>query len=110
MATTFNQVISDARVDLNDVSGIRYSGTDMLRFANDGIREVKKTRPDLFFGSYSSALSSYVGADNLPIDDLYVTFVKDYIVFRAGMREDEETSAARSAAFFQRFKNGLMTA
>lgn len=110
MATTFNQVISDARVDLNDVAGTRYSGADMLRFANDGIREVKKVRPDLFFGSYTTALSTYVGTDNVPIDDLYVTFVKDYVVFRAGMREDEENSAARATAFFQRFKNGLMTA
>jgi len=110
MATTFNQVISDARVDLNDVAGTRYSGADMLRFANDGIREVKKVRPDLFFGSYTASLSTYLGTDNIPIDDLYVTFVKDYVVFRAGLREDEENSAVRATAFFQRFKNGLMTA
>jgi len=31
-------------------------------------------------------------------------------VFRAGLREDEENSAVRATAFFQRFKNGLMTA
>jgi ABC-type transporter Mla subunit MlaD len=110
MPTTFNQIISDARVDLNDVAATRYSAADMLRFANDGIREVKKVRPDLFFGAYTTALSTYLGTDNIPLDDLYVTFMKDYIVFRAGMREDEENSAARATAFFQRFKSGLMTA
>lgn len=110
MPTTFNQVVSDARVDLNDAAATRYTSADLLRFANDGIREVKKVRPDLFFNSYGTALTTYVGTDNVPFDELYVPFLKDYLIFRAGMREDEENSAARSAAFFGRFKNGLMTA
>lgn len=110
MATLFSQVISDVRVDLNDASGVRYTDAQLIGYANDGIREIKKSRPDLFFGSYSTALSAYTSSDNVPVDDLYVAFLKDYVAFRAGMRDDEENSAARSAAFFNRFKNGLMAA
>lgn len=110
MATLFSKVITDARVDINDESSERYTDPQLMSFANDGVREVKKVRPDLFFGSYSSALSTYTSAQNIPFDDLYVQFLKDYIVFRANMRDDEENSAARSAAFFARFKNGLVAA
>ena len=110
MATLFSKIISDAQVDLNDATGTRYTAAQLIAYANDGVREVKKVRPDLFFGSYSTALSTYITSDNVPFDDLYVGFLKDYVVFRAGLRDDEENSAARSAAFFNRFKNGLQAA
>jgi hypothetical protein len=110
MATLFSKVLTDVRVDLNDAAGVRYTDAQLIGYANDGIREIKKARPDLFFGSYTTALSTYASSDNVPIDDLYVGFLKDYVAFRAGMRDDEENSAARSAAFFNRFKNGLMAA
>lgn len=110
MTTLFSKLISDARVDLNDAAGVRYTDSQLIGYANDGMREIKKVRPDLFFGSYGTALSTYVASDNVPFDDLYVSFLKDYIAFRAGLRDDEENSAVRSAAFFNRFKSGLMTA
>jgi hypothetical protein len=110
MATLFSKVISDSRVDLNDTGSTRYTDAQLIGYANDGVREIKKARPDLFFGSYSSALSTYVSTDNVPFDDLYVAFLKDYVTFRAGLRDDEENSAQRSVAFFNRFKGGLQSA
>jgi len=109
MPTLFSTVITNSRVDLNDVAGTRYTDSQLIGFANDGIREIKKVRPDLFFNTYATALSTFVSNDNVPIDDIYVQFLKDYIVFRAGLREDEDNSINRAAAFFARFKNGLIT-
>lgn len=111
MPTTFSQILSSARVVLNDTDTVkRYTDAQLLEYANDGIREIKKIRPDLFFGKYATALSTYVSTDNVPVDDLYVQFLKDYVIFRSGLREDEESSAQRSIAFFNRFKTSLISA
>lgn len=110
MSTLFSKVVSDARVDLNDEGSVRFTDAQMISYANDGVREIKKVRPDLFFGSYSTALSTYTISDNVPVNDLYVQFLKDYIVFRCGMREDETNSVQRTAGFYARFTNGLKAA
>lgn len=107
--TTFNQLISSARVVLNDTSGTRYTDAQMVEYANDGLTEIYRIRPDLRFGSYTTAVGTYVGTDTVPIADTYAMFLKDYLVFRGGLREDEQSSDIRSTAFFSRFRNGLVS-
>lgn len=106
--TTFSQLISSARVVLNDAAGTRYTDPQLIEYANDGLKEIYRIRPDFRFGTYTTAVSTYTSSDSVPISDTYSMFLKDYIVFRAGLREDEQSSDIRSTAFYARFKNGLI--
>jgi hypothetical protein len=80
----------------------------MIEYANDGLKEIYRIRPDLLLGKYTTALATYVGTDDVPISDTFAMFLKDYLVFRGGLREDEQSSDMRSTAFYARFKNGLI--
>jgi len=82
----------------------------MVEYANDALRELKIMRPDWFLGSYSSAPVTYVAGNTLPIPDQYSVFVKDYLVFRANTRDEEQTSEARASAFLSRFRSGVKAA
>lgn len=106
--TTFNQLISSSRVVLNDAAGVRYTDSQMIEYANDGLKEIYRIRPDLLLGKYTTSLATYVGTDDVPISDTFAMFLKDYLVFRGGLREDEQSSDMRSTAFYARFKNGLI--
>lgn len=106
--TTFSQLISSARVVLNDAAGTRYTDSQMIEYANDGLIEIYRIRPDLRLGNYTTSLSSFTSSDTVPISDTYSMFLKDYLVFRGGLREDEQSSDIRSTAFYARFKNGLI--
>lgn len=107
--TTFNQLISSARVVLNDTAGTRYIDSQMIEYANDGLLELYRIRPDLRLGKYSIPVAAVVAADTVPVSDNYAMYLKDYLVFRAGIREDEQSSDIRSTAFYSRFKAGLLS-
>jgi len=104
VAYTIQQVVDRARGPLNDAAGTRYSDTDLLRYVNDCVMQLRRRRPDLFFGRYSALPGDKVISDALPIADEYMPAVVDYVIARAETRDDEQALQARAALFFQLFE------
>ena len=96
---TFQSVIDDARVFLKDSDKNRYTDANLLTYANDVVRECKRIRPDFFLGSYSSVLATFILGDTVPIPIEYHQFLKDFIIGRAEMVDDEYANESRAVAF-----------
>jgi len=104
----FSSIISSAQVFLQDTAGTRYTSSQLMEYANEAVAEAKRIRPDLFFGSYNTPLSTYTTSSTVPLPVEYEAYLKDYIVSRAEMRDDEASNDVRSLAMMQRFRTGLL--
>jgi hypothetical protein len=107
--STLQVIIDDARVLLNDSDKNRYADALLLRYANEALGEARRIRPDLFLGTFSSALSTYILGDSSPLTLEYEPYIKDYIVARSNSQDDEYSIDGRASAFMQRYKTGLMS-
>ena len=101
--TTFATIISEARTFLQDTDTNRYSDADLLVYANEAIAEAKRIRPDFFYGTYSTALSTYATSDTVPLPIEYQSYLKDYIMARAEFRDDEYSVDGRIGSLMARF-------
>ena len=104
---TFQQIIDSARVDLLDAEKVRYTDAELLEYANDGVKEAFRIRPDFRLGTYTASFLTYTAGDTVPIPELYQMLIKHYIVFRAEVRDDEYTNDGRAAIFLARFETRL---
>ena len=107
MALTLQQVLDRARKPLNDRSKVRYPDADLLEYANDAVRELRRRRPDLFYGQYSSLPAELTSGQNLPVDDEFLPAVCDYIRARAEFKDDEASMREKAATFFRLFEGAL---
>lgn len=104
---TFQQIIDSARVDLLDAEKTRYTDAELLEYANDGVNEAFRIRPDFRLGSYTSAFTTYVLANDVPMPEMYQMLLKHYVVFRAEIRDTEYVDEGRAAVFLARFEQRL---
>lgn len=107
--STFQTIIDDARVLLQDAEKTRYSDSLLLKYANEAIAYSKRIRPDLFLGTYKTTLGTYALTDSTPLPPEYEFCLKDYVVGRANAIDDEYSLDGRAGAFNQNFKTVLMT-
>ena len=105
MAYTLQQVLDRARKPLNDASKVRYPDADLLEYANDAIKELRRRRPDLFFGQYATLPADKLVGENLPVDDEFMPAVCDYVRARAEMKDDEASMQQKAATFYGLFKD-----
>lgn len=104
MAFTYQSVVDLARLPLNDLDKARYSDAALLSFANHGMLQVLKRRPDLFTGQFASLPDGEKAlGDAFPLPAAYVQTVADYVTARAEMADDEHVNSGRAAAFAQLF-------
>lgn len=104
MAFTYQSVVDLARIPLNDAGKDRVSDATLLSFANHGMLQIAKRRPDLFVGQYSNLPNGeQTLTDAFPLPAAYVQTLADYATFRAEMIDDEKMNSARSLAFAQLF-------
>ena len=107
---TFQNIIDRARVILNDTgTTFRYTDAQLIGYCNEAIQEVKRTRPDFFFGQYTATLPTYIASNTVPIPNEFQTTLVNYLVGRAEFRDDEFTVDSRASAFMGMFKGGLVT-
>ena len=112
--TTFQQILDDARVLLNDEldadgSNVpRYTETQLMLYARQAIVEARRVRPDLFLSNLVGDFPALTAASTVPIPETYHVPLVDYVVARAEMRDDEFAVDSRAATMFQKFKAGLM--
>lgn len=110
---TFQTVIDDARVLLNDeVSELnpdaRYTEAQLLGYAKSALIEARRVRPDLFLSSLTTSFAGYTVSSTIPISDDYLVSLVDYVVHRAELRDDEFTVDGRSSILLQKFKASLL--
>jgi hypothetical protein len=101
---TFQEVIDSARVVLQDSDKLRYTDAQLMEYANDGVQEGFRIRPDFKLGSYTTAPSTYVVGSTVPFPYVYQMLLKHYVVYRAEIRDDEYSQDGRAAALLGIFK------
>lgn len=104
---TFQDVIDDVRVVLNDADGTRYTSPQLMSYANDGVQEGFRLRPDFLLGKYTQAATTYVAADTIPFPAQYQMLLKHYVCYRAELRDDEYSQDGRAAALLGRFQTEM---
>lgn len=107
MAFTMQNVLDRARVPLNDNDKVRYTDTVLLGYANDAILMVRKARPDMFFGRWTSLPSNLSATDAFPVNDELFPHVADYVTGRAELIDDEHTDSNRAQALIAAFLTGI---
>jgi hypothetical protein len=105
----FSDIISQARVLLQDsVLPYRYTDDELMVGANDAVKIVRKLRPDIFYGTYKTAIADKTLSDLFPIGEEYKMAVRDYVVAHAQLRDTEDAANSRAAMFMELFKQGVM--
>lgn len=110
---TFQSIIDEARVLLNDEvmdesTVTRYTATQLLGYARQGLVEARRVRPDLFLSNLTGAFPTYTVDDTVPMPEEYHVCLVDYMTHRAELRDDEFAVDGRASALYQKFKAGLM--
>ena len=105
--TTFADIVSQARVLLQDTGSVRFSDAELMVSANDAMRLIRRVRPDTFFNNYKTVISTYVLTDTFPIGLEFVQAVRDYIIAYANMRESEDAGTTQD--FMGKFASGVQT-
>ena len=85
MAFTLQQLVDRARVPLNDAGKDRYTDTELLGYAQDAYLMIRKHRPDVLVGNFSSptSWSALTLVSNFPyVEDEYMPVIADYITAR----------------------------
>lgn len=104
MVFTYQSVVDLARIPVNDAGKDRYSDTTLLSFANQGMLQIFKRRPDLFTGQFGNPPhGENLLTDTFPLPAEYVQTVADYVTARAEMTDDEYVNAGRAPLFMQLF-------
>lgn len=104
MAFTYQSVIDLARIPLNDADKARYTDATLLGYANHGMLQLVKRRPDLFVGSYAALPNGEKAlTDAFPLPVQYVQTVADYVTSRAETADDEHVNTGRATMFGQLF-------
>lgn len=97
-----SQLFSGVRDLLQDkVPPYRYPDESLFEILNEGVIEMRRVRPDLFIGKLASdvALVAQLG-DTLPFPQQFYGPVKNYVVGRAEMRDDEFTNDKRAQTLY----------
>lgn len=101
--TTAQTLIDEARTTLQDADKDRYTDLELLVGLNDGLKLIRAVRPDLWYGSLSTALVALALIDAFPLAPEYEQAIKKYIIHHAEMRDDEYAVNGRAAAFLASF-------
>lgn len=104
---TFQDVIDDVRVVLQDADGTRYTSPELMSYANDGVQEGFRLRPDFLLGQYTASATVYTATDTIPFPTGYQMLLKHYVCYRAELRDDEYSVDGRAAALLGRFQSEM---
>lgn len=110
MARTVQAVLDSARVILNDVAATRYPDSQLCDYVLDAMVEARYVRPDLFVGTYTTALpDSIAPTDPFPLSPQFFAATREFIVAMAELRDDEWVNEGRVAVLRSTLKSKLTT-
>lgn len=105
---TVSDYVTQARVLLKDTvaSPYRYSDDELVTSLNAAIPEAKLKRPDLFI---TNTIQTFTANDSTVVtfDPMYRMALVFYMVGFAQLRDDEEVTDQRAAAFISMFNQKL---
>lgn len=103
MPYTMQQVCDRARTPLNDAAKDRYSDPQLLDWANDCVKVLRRERPDLFFGQFEALPGDLAFAGTLPVPDEFFPAVSAYVTGMAETVDDEHVNRGRADLFLKLF-------
>jgi hypothetical protein len=112
MLDNVSQYIAESRTLLQDViAPYRYADADLLSTLNMALQTSYRLRADLFLGSASSAIPSFVVNDTtaVPMDPMYRAPIVHFMVGHAQLRDEEDTQDSRAVALMNDFKGSLLS-
>lgn len=104
---TFQDVIDEVRVVLQDADGTRYTTPQLMSYANDGVQEAFRLRPDWLLGQYTASATVYTQGNTVPFPNGYQMLLSHYVCYRAELRDDEYSVDGRAVALLGRFQTEL---
>lgn len=107
---TFQNLLDQARLTLQDADKTRYPDTDLMVYANEAMRIFRKLRSDLFFLSLTTPLADFSVGDNFPLAAEFDYPLKRYVIAGAQWREDEYSVGGKADRMYQQFKDDLTKA
>jgi len=116
--SSYQDLINDARVLLQDTVDSRYSDATLISTLNRGLKDLGRIRPDAFYDFYNAnALNIPVITDTDPapagqtlwtevfgIEDQFYTPLMSYVVGLTELIEDEFSVDGRAMAFVGQFR------
>jgi hypothetical protein len=108
VARTIQQLFDEARGHIMDVGGDRYSDEDLLSYFNNCLYEIKRLRPDAYFGI--AEVPQYTLSqldDEFPLDGMFATATSYFLAGSASLRDDEHVAESRAAGLLAMFASKL---
>jgi len=114
MAKTVGDVVSEARIILQDTESqlYRYSDAELVTYLNNALLEARRIRPDLFRAYIGQAVPSYTASDiaqDFPLDNMFFPQMVFYVVGSAELRDDEFAVDGRGGTLLTQFIAKTMT-
>lgn len=111
MPRKISDAITETRIVLQDtVVPYRYSDSDLIRYLNNSLAEMRRIRPDLFVGRFTMQLPVYDETETdepFPVGDMYFPATVNYMVAMSEMRNDQSTVDNRASIFMQIFASQM---
>lgn len=109
--TLVSDYIAEARRLLQDeyAASYRYSDASIIEALNVGLLEARRLRADLFYPFSTSVPAFTSGGETVPMDQQYRSALLYYIVGRIELRDGEENTEQRAAAFLNKFTAQLLS-
>ena len=100
MATTLQQVLNLARLDLNDDDKVRWPDAKLLPFLNNIILDSTRLRKDLWLGRFLSLPEGdLLLTDDFPLPYSFVRSAADYVIARANLMNTEDGKMPVASAY-----------
>lgn len=115
---TIGGYLVEARSLLQDQNvPYRYPDADLVRALNIGLQEVRRLRPDLLLPAFvipwfddAATIDTTFKATAVPFEPMYRSALIYYIVGRAQLRDDENTTDARAGSLLTKFTAQMLQA
>jgi hypothetical protein len=105
---TVGKIIDYARVLLQDtLAPYRYPTADLIANLNISLLDARRLRPDLFLYSSTEVPFYSVTSEVVDIDQQYRMALVYFVAGHAQLRDEEEVTDARAAAFISKFTSML---
>lgn len=106
---TVGDIITEARVLLQDVDSERYTDAQMVQALNEGLLETRRLRPDMYRNRLSN-VPQYTTADFATLiiyEQMYTPALVNFVTGRIQMQDDEANSDGRAVVFINTFISKL---
>lgn len=115
MARTVQDLITEARSYIQDTEAgsYRYTDADLVNYLNNAILEIRRVRPDAFYGAYDDPTPQFTTStltSNFPLDEQFFFPTAHFIAGSAALRDDEHTVDARAIGLLNSFTSKLLVA